>query len=220
MAHASTDNPAVPGETKGSRTKTAMLLAAVEILDGQGPDALTLQAVGDRLELHRTAVYRHFRDRDDLIAQTLEYLIADVAKDLALPADPRGQIRAIAVAMRRMFHRYPGAASFFVSTGGSREGASQMELIVLDALRRLGAAEDEVPFMYQALESYAVGTSLFDYANAPDHLEERRLRHRATGDPAMKRVTTSRARVDNMNEQAFLWGLEGLLEHIEKSHGR
>lgn len=220
MPSTSIEDAEPTAESKGARTKAAMLNAAIEILDGHGPDALTLQAVGEQLGLHRTSVYRHFQDRDDLIAQTLEHLIANVAAKLMLPDDPRGQVRAIALAMRQMFHRYPGAATFFVSTSGSRAGASQMELVVLHALRQLGVSEDELPVVYQALESYAVGTSLFDYAGAPDHLEDRRLRHKATGDPAMKAVTRSRAQIDNMNESAFLWGLDGLLDHITKSHAR
>jgi AcrR family transcriptional regulator len=200
---------------KGERTRLAMLQAAVDILDQQGPEALTLRAVGDRLGLHRTAIYRHFADRDDLLAETLEYLIARVAAGLTLPGDPRGRIATIALELRRMFHRYPGASTIFVTTGGAREGASQMEVVVLQALRELGVAEADLPVVYQVLESYTIGASLFDFAGAPLHLESRRERHAAVGDPAMDRATASAVQVDATNEAAFLWGLDTLLDRID-----
>jgi AcrR family transcriptional regulator len=206
---------------KGERTRLAMLQAAVDILDEQGPDALTLQALGERLGLHRTAIYRHFADRDDLLGEALEYLIAQVAVGLNLPADPRGRIATIALELRRMFHRYPGASTIFVTTGGSRAGSAQMEVLVLQALREMGVAEADLPVVYQALESYTIGASLFDFAGAPLHLESRRERHAAVADPAMARVTASAVQVDATNEAAFLWGLQALLDRIDKkSHSR
>jgi AcrR family transcriptional regulator len=200
---------------KGERTRLAMLQAAVDILDEQGPDALTLQALGERLGLHRTAIYRHFADRDDLLGEALEYLIAQVAAGLTLPPDPRGRISTIALELRRMFHRYPGASTIFVTTGGARQGSTQMEILVLQALRDMGVAEADLPVVYQVLESYTIGASLFDFAAAPHHLEFRRQRHAAVADPAMARVTASAVQVDATNEAAFLWSLETLLDRVD-----
>lgn len=206
--------PASERMSKGQRTRVAMLQAAIDVLDESGLEGLTLQDIGERLGLHRTAVYRHFASRDDLLAETMEFLITQVAEQLSLPANPRGRIATIALEMRRMFHRHPGAAMIFVTSGGTRASASAMERIVLDALREMGVAEGDLPRTYQALESYAVGTSLFDFAGAPQHLELRRQRHAAVDDPAMARVSTSAVQVDAVNEAAFLWGLEALLDRI------
>ena len=200
--------------SKGERTRVAMLQTAIDVLDESGLEALTLQAIGERLGLHRTAVYRHFASRDDLLTETMEFLIAQVAEQMTLPAEPRGRIATIALEMRRMFHRHPGAAMIFVTSGGTRASASAMERVVLDALRDMGVAEADLPRTYQALESYAVGSSLFDFAGAPHHLELRRERHAAVDDTAMARVSTSAVQVDAVNEAAFLWGLEALLDHI------
>ena len=207
-------NQASTRTTKGERTREAMLRAAIDILDELGPDGLTLQALGEHLGLHRTAVYRHFTSRDDLLSATMEFLVAQVASRLTLPVDPRGRIATIALEMRRMFHRHPGAATIFVTSGGARASASAMERVVLVALRELGVAEPDLPRTYQALESYAVGSSLFDFAGAPHHLELRRQRHAAVEDPAMDRVSTSAVQVDAVNEAAFLWGLDALLAAI------
>jgi AcrR family transcriptional regulator len=200
---------------KGERTRLAMLQAAIDILDESGPDALTLQTLGERLGLHRTAVYRHFANRDALLAEAMEHLIAEVADGITLPADPRGRILTIALAMRRMFHRFPGASMILVTTGGVRPASSQMEGVVLQSLRELGVPDADLPVVYQAMESFTIGGPLFDFFGAPLHLETRRERHAAVGDPGLNRITSSSARIDANNEAAFLWGLEALLDQVE-----
>lgn len=203
-----------PRLTKGERTRRTMLAAAVEILDESGPGALTLQAIGERVGLHPTAIYRHFDRRDALLSATMEHLIAEVAGRLTLPDDPRGRITAIALEMRAMFHRHPGASSVFVTTQGSYESASAIERLVLASLRSMGLPENSLPVAYRALESLAIGASLFDFASAPHHLESRRQRQLSIGDPSLDRVSESPAQVDAVNEAAFAWALDSLLSRI------
>lgn len=200
-----------PALTKGERTRQAMLQAAVDILDEQGPEALTLQAVGERVDRHPTAAYRHFDSRDHLLAEALGYLIARTSETLTLPDDPRGRIVSVALALRQMFHRHPGASTIFVTTPGAYAGSAHLQLLVIGALRDLGVPETDIAETYQMLESYIVGASLFDFAAAPHHLESRRMRHAAVGDPAMDLVTGSSVRIDANNEAAFRRGIETLL---------
>jgi AcrR family transcriptional regulator len=196
-----------------------MLQAAVDILDEQGPEGLTLQAVGERVDRHPTAAYRHFESRDHLLAETLNHLITQVAESLTMPEDPRDRIVTVALSLRRMFHRYPGASTIFVTTAGTYAGSVQMQLVVLTALRDLGVPEADLATTYQMLESYIVGASLFDFAAAPHHLESRRERHAALGDPAMGGVSGSAAQIDANNEAAFHQGLRVLLARAGKSQG-
>ncbi|WP_245929129.1 TetR/AcrR family transcriptional regulator [Murinocardiopsis flavida] len=48
-------------------TRERMVAAAWELLGEGGPDAVTLREVGRRTGLSRTAPYRHFQDKDDLL---------------------------------------------------------------------------------------------------------------------------------------------------------
>lgn len=205
--------PEAPRLTKGERTRMSMLQAAIDLLEEQGPDALTLQAIGERVDLHPTAAYRHFDNREHLLAETLGYLIAQVAEAISLPADPRGRIETIAMAMRGMFHRYPGASTIFVTTAGAYRGSAQMQQLVLQAMRELGVADADLTEAYQMLESYVVGASLFDFAAAPDHLQSRKDRHAAVEDPALDRLDSTSA-VDANNEAAFRRGLAVLIASL------
>jgi AcrR family transcriptional regulator len=51
-----------------SKTRRALLDAASELLDTGGPDAVTLREVGARAGVSRNAPYRHFADKEGLLA--------------------------------------------------------------------------------------------------------------------------------------------------------
>lgn len=48
-------------------TRRALLGAAAELLDGGGPEAVTLREVGARAGVSRGAPYRHFADKESLL---------------------------------------------------------------------------------------------------------------------------------------------------------
>lgn len=49
-------------------TRELLVRAATDLLVDGGPEAVTLRAVGTRTGLSRSAAYRHFVDKDDLLA--------------------------------------------------------------------------------------------------------------------------------------------------------
>lgn len=211
-----TEATSAQASTKGERTRLAMLQAAVDLLEERGPDGLTLQSIGERVDLHPTAAYRYFESRDHLLAETLGYLITQTSEDISLPNDPRARLAAMAIAIRDMFHRYPGASTIFVTTAGAYRGSTTMQQLVLQALREIDVPEADLALDYQMIESYVVGAALFDFAAAPAHLSSRRERHSAVGDPGLD-VLGSDALVDANNEAAFQRGLAALLDSLPKS---
>ena len=52
----------------GGPARAAILAAAGDLLESGGPDAVTLRSVGASAGLSRSAPYRHFRDKADLLA--------------------------------------------------------------------------------------------------------------------------------------------------------
>ncbi|MEV6102341.1 TetR/AcrR family transcriptional regulator [Nocardia sp. NPDC051981] len=71
-------------------TRRALLDAAAALLDGGGPDAVTLREVGARAGVTRGAPYRHFPDKDSLLtaiaAEALDRLADEVR---AVRTDPQ-----------------------------------------------------------------------------------------------------------------------------------
>ncbi|WP_214319815.1 TetR/AcrR family transcriptional regulator [Nonomuraea sediminis] len=71
----------------------ALLEAALEILAGEGAAALTPAAVGARVGLARSSVYRYFSSTADILAQLVEDAIPRWAGVLAAAADGSGDLR-------------------------------------------------------------------------------------------------------------------------------
>lgn len=57
-----------PGRYHHGDLRQALIQAALRTIDRQGVEALTLRAVGASLGVSRTALYRHFSDKDSLLA--------------------------------------------------------------------------------------------------------------------------------------------------------
>jgi AcrR family transcriptional regulator len=73
-------------------TRSALLSAAAELLDGGGPDAVTLREVGARAGVSRGAPYRHFADKGSLLTAVAADGWARIGDRMrALQTDPRLQ---------------------------------------------------------------------------------------------------------------------------------
>ena len=71
-------------------TRRALVDAAADLLDGGGPDAVTLREVGARAGVTRGAPYRHFPDKDSLLTAVATEALDRLADGVhALRADPR-----------------------------------------------------------------------------------------------------------------------------------
>ena len=61
--------------------------AALEVLDQGGLDGLSIRAIADRLGVRGPALYWHFRNKQALLDQMAEAMLADRAVDLVLPTE-------------------------------------------------------------------------------------------------------------------------------------
>src|ERR1700758_1342265 len=79
----------VTGQTKTSgrpRGRPAlpldrMLAAALELVDEQGADALSMRSLAQRLESGTATLYRHFASRSELVAMMVDRLLGEIDLD-------------------------------------------------------------------------------------------------------------------------------------------
>ena len=67
------------------------------------------------------------------------------------------------------------------------------------------------------IESYTMGSSMFDMAAAPHHFEIRRERYRRLDSPAFDGASVSPERVSEISEAAFALGLSTILDHLQST---
>lgn len=78
-------------------SKQRIIDTAIEILDSDGPDALTFRALAARLSTGSGAIYWHVANKDDLLEATTDDVIAQALAGVGGSTDPRTTIRDIAV---------------------------------------------------------------------------------------------------------------------------
>lgn len=128
-------------------TPESLRTAAREVLERDGRDGLTMQAVATALGVRAPSLYKHVRDRDDLVRIVAE----DVARDLGdrvdaaiatAAVDAASAARALAATARRFAHERPnGYALVFgplpESQRAGRAALDRGSAAILEVARRL-----------------------------------------------------------------------------------
>jgi AcrR family transcriptional regulator len=101
---------AVPAPARTSRD--AIVAAGRSILEADGIDGLTMHAVARAVGVRAPSLYKHVRDRSDLVRLVLNDIALDLSAAIDVAAttgDPRGDLAAIARAFRTFAHAHPRA---------------------------------------------------------------------------------------------------------------
>lgn len=200
---------------RSSEARDAIARAALAFVEENGADALTVRALGQATGQHHTAVYRHYRSKNELLSAVLGIVLEEgMAQIGALPADPSEQLFVLLRTLRSVFHDHPTVTVVYLLPSeviAESDAAVRYQELVVAALRQLGLRGPELLVRYQMIESFVLGASVFDFGGAPDHLESRRRRHRLLQDTDFAEVSRDTAGVDALNEAAFEHALEVLV---------
>jgi AcrR family transcriptional regulator len=93
-----------------ARTSQSDIVAAGrDILEAGGLDAVTMQAIADRVGIRAPSLYKRYANRGDLIAAIGASVLADLGAELApfVGLEPRAGVRAVADAFRRFALDHP-----------------------------------------------------------------------------------------------------------------
>jgi AcrR family transcriptional regulator len=93
-------------------SKERVLLTAVELADRDGIEALSMRKLGQELGVDAMALYRHVRNKDDMLDGIVEVITAEIDR----PATTDGwkaTLRAQSMAARHVMLRHPWARRVF-----------------------------------------------------------------------------------------------------------
>lgn len=137
-----------------------ILAAAEEIAATEGAQALSMRRLGEELGINHTAIYRHFRDKAELLAaiadRVLERRVAPIAD-----GDWR---QTLGLQLRHAIGRYdvhPELAQVVALRPSTTETlAGHMER-ALAALQEVGLSIEDAAEMYEITEGVVVGFGLY-----------------------------------------------------------
>jgi AcrR family transcriptional regulator len=172
MAGTAYDRP-VTSTPKGTRrprnslTPEAIVAAAFAVTEREGSAGLTFGAIGAELGAHPTALYRHFRDKDELMLGLVDALHAEVLAELGPPLpDWREELVALAHRTHTVFLRHPAIAQHAAVRTARRAHEFAVVERLVDALRRTGLDDADVARYYRVLGDAVLSYSAMDAALA------------------------------------------------------
>lgn len=192
----------------------------LRLAEAEGTDNVTLRRLGAELGADATAVYRHFRDKDEILAAAADRLLGQVTADLEVSGGWRERLRALLLALRSVYLVHPRALlALQLSPPSLENGFGNVERCIA-LLREAGIPEGEVPIAYEALETYVIGATVFDARATDKSLARwRAVYGELPADRFPNLVATARSLYLDI-DAAFRYGLDLMLDAIAAAASR
>jgi TetR/AcrR family transcriptional regulator, tetracycline repressor protein len=143
-------------------TRDRIVDEALALVDREGADALTMRNLGAALGVDPTAVYRHFRDKDEILLAMADRLFAEMADGIRPHEDWRDVLRDNAWKARRVYLSHPAMARMLSVSPEVLGNHERIAEALLGALRASGLSERDASLAYHANVNYVAGVSSLD----------------------------------------------------------
>ncbi len=205
-----------PQDAATTRLSRELIVDAyLRLAEAEESDRISLRRLGRELGVDPTAVYRHFRDKDEILAAAADRLLAQVTEGLDPSGGWRDQLRDVLLALRRVYLLHPRALlALQLAPPRLENGFGNVERCIA-LLRAAGLPEDEVPVAYEALETYTIGATVFDARATDESLASWRHIYRTLPADRFPNLTATASSLYLDIEKAFRYGLELMLDSIE-----
>ena len=151
--------------TRVALTPELIIDAASRLAATVGADKLTVRALGKELGCDPTAIYRHFRDKDEIILEVADRLVAATVDALPAGLAWRPRLEWLAHQTVQTFAAHPAIASIVALRTTRRPGEFRSVETALGALREAGLTDAQAAEQYlvysEAIFSYAAMTSAY-----------------------------------------------------------
>ena len=171
--------------------------AALELLAETDADSFSMRALGERLGVDPTAVYRHYADKDALLREVGDRSLAPATRGFTTTEDPWDDVRRMCLGVRRALLRNPVALS--ITSSGPTRYPNELRIteVLLEAFDRAGMEREDAVLAYHVLIEYTVGSAALDAPLSMSAQERREAYKRWRSDyarlpieeyPAIRRV--------------------------------
>ena len=154
---------------RNSLTDERILQEALALVDDAGLEGLTTRALGRRLGVDSTAVYRHFRSMDELLTALADHIVGSVSEPRASTdgdGSLRGQLRSTCLGLRRTLLAHPAMTPIVVRRRPRGANTWAVTEHALGLLRQAGLGDQDIVPAYQALLFYTLGHAMLEASYA------------------------------------------------------
>jgi AcrR family transcriptional regulator len=146
--------------TRKPLSRERILRTALELVDEQGLESLTMRRLGQALGFEAMSLYNHVANKDDVIDGMLDLVLAE-SEAPARAADWASAIRASAVSVHDALHRHPWSVNVLFSPGRVHPARLRYMESLLATLREGGLSAEATYTAYHVLDAHIFGFSLW-----------------------------------------------------------
>ena len=142
-------------------TAVTITARALEMVDRDGLDGLTMRGLAGELGVSAMALYSYFPDRDSLlesVAQRLYELIPTPPQT----GDPRRTLHALMHSVRQVLLAHPNGLPLVATYPPRTTAALRFVDVGYGALREAGVPARDTARAYRALAAYSLGTAVVE----------------------------------------------------------
>lgn len=195
--------------------------AALQLLDEEGMDGLTMRRLAEALKVQAPSLYNHIRDKNQLLA-----LLADAMSGEIRPPNPEGpwreELGSLARDYRRVLKSRRDSARVFAATPPFGHRRLQLIEQLLELLARAGFSEEAMAHASFAFNSYVVGFVLDETQASPSEAQDTATADRWIEALPKDRYPRQAALIKHFSQaqpdRAFEFGLrafiDGLAQHL------
>jgi AcrR family transcriptional regulator len=203
-------------------SRERIVAAVVEMLESGGVDAVTTRTIGESLQVHPTALYRYFRDMEELIREAADHILEGLTGETprAVGRDALEVLSDLCLGLRTALMSHPGAAGVVASGPSRMPHERALTERMLQLLAQAGLSDEDVVLAYHAVIEYTVGSAAIDAPGKGTDPDED-SRHRAwradylTASPDDFPVTVRLAsRLYPAQDTQFRYGLRVLIDGL------
>ncbi|MEW1635943.1 TetR/AcrR family transcriptional regulator C-terminal domain-containing protein [Streptomyces sp. NPDC093801] len=141
--------------------------AAIDLLDREGADALTMRRLGTHLGVAAMSLYRHLPSRDAVISKVVDHLFTTALTGLdTAGAWPRA-LTDFATAYRRMLLDHPHAVPLLATHPVDPDTARPLLAPLLRCFTTAGIDTDDALIRIQSVGVYTLGHALAQVGRPP-----------------------------------------------------
>jgi AcrR family transcriptional regulator len=141
--------------------RETILAAAEQILRSEGLDAMTMRRVGTELGIDPTAIYRHYRNKEELVIELADRAFGRVA----LPGPElswQDALRHVARSVRQIYAVHVDFATVLVRQADDTPNLERLTEETLRILAEAGLPPAEAARMYAVVVTHIAGSGLYN----------------------------------------------------------
>jgi TetR/AcrR family transcriptional regulator, tetracycline repressor protein len=150
----------------GTISREDIIRAAVKTVRAGGYEEMTIRSLAAELGVSPMSLYRHIRDKDDLLDEVVDRLLAVAWRPSAPEDDWPAWVIEAAAKLRAFLVSQPAALYVYLRHPVVSPAAIERMNAMMDVLRRTGTDEQTARRAYGALHTYTIGFAALEASRA------------------------------------------------------